>query len=130
MKGSKKTSLLNRDQAMNASPVSFPPLRTEEKEGKLYVTVKLQRPRWQRLISGDVACERTFGLDAFGREVYAACDGDTSVNEIIDHFSHKHHINHAEAELNVTTFLKTLISKGLIGIQVEESTMSQTEVAS
>lgn len=121
---------LGREQSMNAKPVAFPPLHTEENGEKLYVTVQLTRPRWQRILGGDPAAERTFGLDAFGREVYTACDGNTSVNEIVRQFSKNHHINQAEAELNVTTFLKTLISKGLIGIPLEESAIGHPEAAS
>jgi hypothetical protein len=121
---------LGRSQAMNAAPVAFPPLKTERKEGKLYVTVELERPLWQRVLGGDPACERTFGLDAFGQEVYGACDGNTSVNEIVKRFSKHHQLNQAEAELNVTTFLKTLISKGLIGIPLEESVTGSPEAAS
>ncbi len=121
---------LAREQSMNAMPIAFPTLNKEEKGGKLYVTVQLIRPRWQRFLGGDPACERTFGLDAFGQEVYGACDGNTTVTEIVTQFSKNHHINQAEAELNVTTFLKTLIGKGLIGIPLEESAIGHPEAAS
>jgi hypothetical protein len=120
----RKSKGLSRDSALGAAPVTFPPIRTEQKEGKLYVTVAFARPRWQQWLGGEETCERSFGLDAFGQEIYHACDGQQSVRDIIDSFAAKHHLHPAEAELNVTTFLKTLISKGLIGIPLEHTSPS------
>lgn len=111
---------LSRNDAMSAAPVAFPPIRTEQKNGKLYVTVEFERPRWQRVIGADRKCERTFGLDLYGQEVYAACNGRTSVKKIVKRFAKVHHVDTAEAELNVTTFLKTLITKGLVGIPMND----------
>ena len=44
MKRNPKSLGLNREQALTAAPVAFPPVRTEKKEGKLYVTVEFVRP--------------------------------------------------------------------------------------
>lgn len=127
MKRNPRNFDISRKQAMHAEPVAFPPVRTENKDGKFHVTVEFVRPRWQRVLGADKTCERTFGLDAYGQEVYNACDGNTSVNDIVQHFAKKHHIDRAEAEQNVTTFLKTLIGKGLIGIPLNDFREQQTE---
>jgi hypothetical protein len=127
MKRNPRQTGINRQQALDAAPVAFPPVRTEKKKGKLYVTVEFVRPHWQRFLGADKLCERTFGLDAYGQEVYAACDGKTPVNRIIDRFAKKHHIDPSEAELNVTTFLKTLIGKGLVGIPLTDQKIPITE---
>jgi hypothetical protein len=129
MKRNPKHLDLSQEQAMQVTPIAFPPVRTEEKENKLYVTLEFVRPNWQRFLGADKLCERTFGLDAYGREVYHACDGEHSVRAIIQHFARKHRLDRAEAELNVTTFLKTLIGKGLVGIPLQDSKATQMEVS-
>lgn len=110
---------LGRDQALAAMPVKAPPVKTERKGEKLYVTVRFERPGWQRLLGADRTCRRTFGLDPYGQEVYEACNGRTAVRAIVERFAAGHHLSAPEAELAVTTFLKTLMSKGLIGMAVE-----------
>jgi len=76
-------------------------------------------PGWLRIVGGPKEIERTFRLDPIGLEVYEACDGETAVNTIIRRFSRKHRVSEAEAEVAVTTFLKTLIMKGLVVIEVD-----------
>lgn len=116
-----KQSTLTRSEALGARPVQVPPLSTEEKDAKLYVTVRYQRPRWQRLMGADTYCRRTYGLDAYGREVYAACDGTASVRKIIRRFAKTHRLSKPEAEKAVTTFIKTLMGRGLIGVAINRA---------
>ena len=52
-----------RKAALKGRPHQLPPVREEEKDGKLYVTVRFSRPGWQRLLGAPNTCERTFGLD-------------------------------------------------------------------
>jgi len=104
-----------RADAMAAKPVRLPAIRTESRDnGGLYVTVKLERPRWQRWLGADEEFERTFGLDAIGRQVYQMCDGQKKVTHIARKLARDQRISQAEAEIAVTTFLKTMISKGLV----------------
>lgn len=114
---------LDRDAALAARPVRLPELRREEKEGKLYVTVRLERPRWQRWLGAEATCERTFGLDAYGREVLEMCTGDRTVNTLIERFARNHRLSIPEAEASVTTFLQTLMRKGLVGMAVARSSI-------
>jgi hypothetical protein len=115
-----KAPMLDRDTAMNGLPLKLPAKRVEEKNGRLYVTIEFRRPRWQQLLGADEVCERTFGLDAYGREVFDACDGGTSVMQIVKRFARNHKISVAEAEVSVSTFLKTLMSRGMVGIELEK----------
>jgi len=128
MKRNPKLPDYSRKQALEAKPVAFPPVRKEMKGEKLYVTLEFVRPRWQRVLGADKLCERSFGLDAYGREVYAACDGKTPVKTIIRRFAKKNHIDPAEAERNLTMFMKTLIGKGLIGIPLADPKVTPEEV--
>lgn len=115
-----RQSTLSRSDALRARPLQVPPVNTEEKGAKLYVTVKYRRPRWQRVLGAETCCNRTYGLDNYGREVYEACDGSISVQGIIARFAKHHGLSRAEAEKAVTAFMKTLMSRGIIGMAMEE----------
>ena len=123
----KRESPLGREAAMDAVPVQLTPQRTEVKHGKLYITVEFYRPRWQRFLGAASTCQRTFGLDAYGQEVYAACDGKSKVKDIVRDLAARHHISPAEAEVAVTTFLRTLMLKGIIGMTVPEEAMGEKD---
>lgn len=109
-----------RHAALEAVPHRAPYVRREEKDGKLYVTVRFERPRWQRALGAQSECERTFGLDPYGRRVYECCDGRTPVSRIINQFAGQSRISRPEAELAVTRFMRTLLSKGLVVMEMEK----------
>jgi hypothetical protein len=114
-----KTSL-TRDESLAARPRKMPVIRRQDlDEGRTRITVQLRRPRWQRALGGSEIFERTYGLDPLGCEVYDACDGRSSVRTIMKRVADRHHISVGEAELSVTTFLKTLTAKGLIGMELD-----------
>lgn len=108
----------DRDHAMAARAHRLPVLRTEVVGDKLRVTVQFRRSRWQRWLGASDLCERTFALDPIGQQVYAACDGTRTVAAIAQALAASHHLGPAEAELAVTTFLKTLMSRGLVAMEV------------
>ena len=116
-----KAPMLDRDTAMNGIPVKLPLKKSEEKDNKLYVTVEFRRPRWQQILGADEICERSFGLDTYGRQVYEACDGKNNVQKIVNRFAQKNKISVAEAEVSVSTFLKTLMTRGIIGMELRKS---------
>ena len=114
-----------RKTAMNGKPAQLPAVSKEFRDAKLYVTVDLERPRWQRMLGEEKRCKRSFGLDSYGQEVYGYCDGKNTVKEIIRQFADKHNISIAESETAVATFLQTLMSKGLIGIEIKKSDLKR-----
>lgn len=116
-----KAPMLDRRTAMGGFPRQLPTKRVEDKDGKLLVTIAFRRPRWQQILGADEHCERTFSLDPYGREVYEACTGRTNVNQIVKSFARNHKITFVEAEVAVATFLKTLMTRGMIGMELPES---------
>jgi len=115
-----KAPMLDRDTAMAGFPIQLPAKSKEEKQDKLYVTILFRRPKWQQLLGAEEICKRTFGLDVYGREIYEACDGKTNVNQIVERFARNHKISLAEAEVAVSSFFKTLMSRGMVGIDLRE----------
>lgn len=116
MKNNKK---FDREDAMKAVPVKAPVIKTERKDDKVYITVEFERPGWQRALGADRKCQRTFGLDKYGQEVYELCNGKNTVEKNVRRFAKHHHLSIPEAEMSVTTFLKTLMKKGLVGMAVK-----------
>lgn len=115
----------NRALALSARPEQVACLgQRQTQDGGLAITRFVQRPAWQRFLGGPAQVQRTFELDAFGREVYEACDGRQTVDGLIRAFSASHHVSHAEAEIAMTQFLKTLMTKGLIAMAVEREAVA------
>ena len=112
---------MDRSMAMGLRPVKMPILDREELgEGRVRVRAPVEAPRWMRWLGSSRQVERTFGLDALGREVYDMCDGSTDVRSIVGRFAGAHSLSPAEAELSVSTFLSTLMRKGLVAMVSEE----------
>ena len=117
MKFSSRKKTISRTSALKARPKRLPIIRSEELDGEgLKVTVEYTRPRWQQFLGAPTDVSRSYVLDNFGREVYEACNGSKNVAAIVRDFSKRHNVSIAEAELSVSTFLKTLMSRGLVAM--------------
>lgn len=111
---------ISRDRALDSRPVKLELVAQQEtEEGGLRLTAELERPRWQRWLGGSPKGRRTFELDAFGNEVYTACDGINSVEDIITGFADTHNLSLPEAEISVTRFLRMLVQRGLVAIEMD-----------
>ena len=64
--------------------------------------------------------ERGFALDALGAEVFSACDGRQTLEQIIDGFASRHRLRFHEARLAVTQFLRSLSERNLVAVVVQE----------
>ena len=58
--------------------------------------------------------ERAISLDQLGSEVWQACDGRRTVEQIVDLFAAAHDLTFHEARLSVTAFLRLLTLRGLV----------------
>jgi hypothetical protein len=63
-----------------------------------------------------VRTHRKVALDMLGREVWHACDGRRTIEQIIDAFAEKHHLSFHEARVGIMEFLKGLTRRGMIVI--------------
>lgn len=116
----KRRSELTRKQSLQSIPVPARILRREPTDDDgLRITVELHTPKWQRVIlRAAETLQRTFELDAFGREVLDLCDGRRTVRQIAERFAQAHQLEHHQAHLAVMTFLKTLIARRIIAIAI------------
>ena len=78
---------------------------------------------WRRwLLRVPETIQRDFELDSLGVEVMDMCDGQKTVRYIVERFAKRNGLNEHEARQAVTTFLRTLIRKGLVQMMVDAST--------
>ena len=61
--------------------------------------------------------EKKIQLDELGTIVWDMIDGNRSVQQIIEEFSEKYRVHLKEAEVAVTSFIKTLGKRELIGLK-------------
>lgn len=108
------------DELLSALPVqNSSATLSDGPDGKLLVEVPLKRPGW--LIPPiswvlPFSTHRRVELDAVGATVFRACDGEHSVEEIIEAFAELHALDFREAQLPVTQFLRQMTQRGLIAL--------------
>jgi hypothetical protein len=116
-----KVPALDRETSLACRPVCVPPSAREDLGcGGVKLVVRVQAPRLVRWFAGRQMADRTFDLDSLGREVYDECDGRTEVKAIVRRFAVRHKVSPAEAEISVTEFLRTLMSRGLVAMRLPD----------
>ena len=67
--------------------------------------------------SDDVVQIKKLQLDAMGTAVWDLVDGHRSVRRIVQKFAETHRLDNKEAEVSVTSFIRELGQRGLLGLQ-------------
>ena len=108
-----------------AEVLSGKPVRAESAteaeagEGKWRLTIPLRSAKqggWAaRFLGVPEGATKTFELDELGKFVWDACDGRTTVAQVIRKLARQYNLNDREAEVATMAFLNTLARRGLIG---------------
>ena len=114
---------LSRTESLNAVVVaSGGVLVREDAKGTITLVVPFKASplvdrlsRWLGTTSGG---ERKVELDEVGSFVWRMCDGRTTVREMIPRLADRYKMNRKEAEVSLTTFLRTLAGKRLVAVAV------------
>jgi hypothetical protein len=83
----------------------------------LIVWTKIRRRWWMGPPLGwflPFRSEKGVALDVLGREVFEACDGQRSLERIIEQFAVRHRLRFQEARISVTTFLRWLVERKIV----------------
>jgi hypothetical protein len=113
---------LDRREAMSARPVLNQLVKVERAADG---TIVLQVPRPDNMMVRWVS--RSFGLPAYkrvaldelGTFVIEHCNGEHTVRDIVDMFAKRFRLNRREAEVSMSTFLRDLGRRSIIGMVVE-----------
>lgn len=95
----------------------------EEGDGAVSVTVKRRKPAallpplsW--LIRPKLT--RTFRLDKLGTLVWRLCDGERTVEDVVDAFAERLGLTFHEARVAVTAYLSTLVQRGAMAMAMKD----------
>jgi hypothetical protein len=108
---------------LDAVPMANRAVRVEERGETLILFVPIQRRWWMK---GPLTWalpfrpEKGIALDQLGTEVWRACDGERTVERIIDEFAERHRVRFHEARNSVVSFLHSLLQRKLLVLAVDD----------
>lgn len=116
---------ITRKQALKAIPLTPAVLNVETLDnGGAKVTVARPTSTMQRkLLRMPDTVKKEFELDPFGRQILEWCDGKNSVGDILEKFIETHGMDPHESEKAVSTFLRTLIARGMVTMELSGKKM-------
>lgn len=88
----------------------------------LSITVKRRRTRWLVPPLSWIlrpAPVKTIQLDALGTRIWHWCDGQRTVEAVVDLFAHEYRFTFHEARAAVTAYLRSLVQRGVLALEVE-----------
>ncbi|MCH2174377.1 MAG: PqqD family protein [Lentisphaeria bacterium] len=62
-----------------------------------------------------------YSIDELGKYVWEQCNGNNSVETIVDDFANKYCLSFHEARVSVCEYLKVMIQKGVIAIGMDKN---------
>ena len=114
---------LSRTEALKYTPVkSLQITETRLESGEVIIEYPLAVRPWiaavARRLGGnhDRKLTKKLQLDALGTSVWDLVDGRRSVGSIIRIFAKTHRLENKEAEVSVTSFIRQLGQRGLLGL--------------
>lgn len=95
----------------------------EASDSQVCVAVPTQRPRWWVPPLSWIVRRperRQVILEGLGRELWELCDGQRSVENIIEIFAHRHGLTFHEARVSVAEYFSVLVRKGVLAVALSE----------
>jgi len=59
---------------------------------------------------------RTIRLDRLGTQIWELCDGERTVEEVVDEFARRYRLTFHEARASVTAYVKLLVQRGVLAM--------------
>lgn len=111
---------LSRDQARRSKPIGHEYVRRKAMpSGEVRLTFMVPArgmAKWLLRLPDKV--EKTVALDAVGIQIFDLCDGETTVDQIVQKYTKRYKVDRHEAEIAVTTFMRSLVQRGLVTMMV------------
>ena len=119
-----RKSQMSRAAALNCRPKKSLHITESRLEtGDVFLEYPLTVRPWLAAVakrlgkSRDVVQIKKLQLDAMGTAVWDLVDGHRSVRRIVKIFAETHRLDNKEAEVSVTSFIRELGQRGLLGLQ-------------
>ena len=120
----KRQSQMSRAAALNCRPAKSLHITESRLEtGEVFLEYPLAVRPWLAAVakrlgkSGDVVQIKKLQLDTMGTAVWDLVDGHRSVRRIVKIFAETHRLDNKEAEVSVTSFIRELGQRGLLGLR-------------
>lgn len=114
---------LDPSQMLDLVPAANAAARAEHHGRTLILYVPIQSRWWMR---GPFAWllpfrrEKAVALDALGREVWEACNGERTIEQIAEAFGKRHRVRFHEAKQSVVAFLRSLVGRGVVVLVLQK----------
>jgi len=121
---------LSREESLRSRPVKNEMLQWEKDlKGEVIIYIPQRQNWWVKFLRRFIYVpkQRRILLDKLGSEVWDMCDGQNTVKDIIERFRQQHKLSWKEAELSMTTYLKQMAQKGLIGFIIDQKGVKKDE---
>ncbi len=113
------------EQMLKAVPMPNEAARvtSEDLDGTITVTVPT---RAKRFLFPPISWvirppkERQAVLDPLGATIWRACNGNRTVEEIVDNFAFQHRLSFHESRVSVTSYIKALLQRGALAVAVPD----------
>lgn len=121
---------ISRQDALRVFPVHNPQLEWElDEEGMVTATLVRRQDLKGRLLSAFLMVpeSRQMKLDAVGTFVWNLCDGEHTVNDIVEAMCDQYKLSRREIEVSLTEFLRLLGKRGMIAVAVPEEIVEKLD---
>ena len=120
----KPTPVMNRAQALECIPVKSAAVSESRQEnGLVLITYPIHMKPWMAKVVRRMTAKepppalKKLELDELGTEVWDLMDGTRTVRQVAQTLADRHQLHGQEAEVAVTTFIRQLGSRGLLGLK-------------
>ena len=114
------------ERMLRARPIRNAAAELERAEdGAVRITVRKRPPRWLTPLAWVFRPHLTdrYELDALGAQVWSLCDGQRSVEQIVDACSGEFELTFHEARAAVTGYLRDLVRRGVVAMAMSEDAL-------
>ena len=140
-----KAPTLRRSDFLRLKPVRSPMVKWEKNEkGEIKIIIPLKKIKEirEKVESGKrrkrkkpglfsklfpEPKEKRIQLDEIGSVVWELCDGNRTVKDIIDYLYEKYKLLPRESEISLSTYLNSLVKRGLVAFILPEDLQSRLE---
>ena len=122
-KKKKDTPELDREQSMQSVPVLNQLITVEyDAEDNAVLNVPRKRTTMVKLMAKlfRLPPYKQIELDELGTYTIELCDGEHTVEQMIEEFADRFDLSHREAEVSMLSFLETLAKRGIIAFALPE----------
>jgi hypothetical protein len=129
--GRQRLADLSHAQLLAAVPKPNGAVRCEARGDSVLLWVPLRQRWWLQRSLGwllPVRREKGISLDRVGSEVWRACDGESTVEQIVASFAARHQLRFHEARAAVTDFLGSLVTRNVLVLVVPAGLAAQQAV--